>query len=346
MKILKRTLLSILTLILTLVLIVVALRVFYNHKYGSDSTSASTSYYTDPTNLSLYPTDIDGVEVTTVNNNTLHGFHLVPKDKKHKGIIVSYGGSDGAAGFQDAQQLAQRGYETMAVFMFGMDNQPQELSKVPLEQFDDVLDYINANVTDKGPLTVIGASKGAEYALNLATKYDEIDSLILRAPSAYNYAGLDFGREASSSWTWQGQQLPFINMKETNPATFFAEAGLPMLVGAPVEYLNVYKNAVEDDPDRDSKLIPVTDTDADILLIAGGKDMMWDSTQAAQLIQEQRPQGTTVKTYPDAGHIFFGDGVNNLSNMRIATGGTQAANEAAHEDSQKSIEDFLEQHHR
>ena len=83
--------------------------------------------------------------------------------------------------------------------MFAMKNQEQTLRKIPLEQFEDVINYINKNIKDNKPISVLGASKGAEYALNLASKYSEIDNLILMAPSSYNFAGLDFKDYGSSS---------------------------------------------------------------------------------------------------------------------------------------------------
>lgn len=40
------------------------------------------------------------------------------------------------------------------------NNQPKTLARIPLEQFEDVLSYI-----DHDTITLIGVSKGAEYAL-------------------------------------------------------------------------------------------------------------------------------------------------------------------------------------
>lgn len=48
-----------------------------------------------------------------------------------------------------------------------------------MEQLEDVLKYINKTIENKNPITVLGTSKGAEYALNLASKYEEISNLIL-----------------------------------------------------------------------------------------------------------------------------------------------------------------------
>lgn len=342
MRILKRTVIVLLAVVVILALGIVAARLYNNHKYPA---THSAEYFRDPTNLDAYPQELGGVEITQVNDGTLHGFHLKPKDKKHPGVIVSYGGSEGAAGFDDAAMLAAEGYETLAVFMFGMEGQPAALAEVPLEQFDDVLGYIDSH-TDGGPISVIGTSKGAEYALNLATKYDEISALVLRAPSAYNFAGLDFSQDSKSSWTWKGQPLPFIDIRTSNGAEFVSNVLLPMITGAPIEYLPTYVSAVEEDKDRASKLIPVQDTSPAILLIAGGDDKMWDSAGAAELIHSERPENTIVKVYPDAGHIFSGNGVLSTPKLRMRVGGTEESNAAAAKDSQEAILDFFSQQSR
>ena len=121
-----------------------------------------------------YSTNIDNINIKYVNNNTFQGFHLIPKNKLFKGVIVCYGGSEGSPNFNEALRLAKEGYETLSIFMFGAKNQQKTLVKIPLEQFEDVLDYIHSNINENTPITVLGASKGAEYALNLATKYKEI----------------------------------------------------------------------------------------------------------------------------------------------------------------------------
>lgn len=180
------------------------------------------------TDRSLYPTDIEGIEIKYVDEGALQGFHLVPEDKRYRGIIICYGGSEGGPNFEEAKRLAMEGCETLAVFMFGMKNQPKTLTKVPLEQFEDVLRYIRPKIGTE-PITILGTSKGAEYALNLATKYPEISNLILIAPSAYNFAGLDFDHYGSS-WTWQGKELPYIDLKDNSFIKVFKSILLPALL--------------------------------------------------------------------------------------------------------------------
>ena len=229
----KKILLFILIITIAMTMLVFTLRFYNDYKYGKDSLT-SAEYYNDVTNLSLYPKKINGVEVRVIDEDTYQGFHLIPEKKTHKGVVVCYGGSEGSPNFEEAQRLAKEGYETLAVFMFGMKNQQKTLVKIPLEQFEDVLKYVNKNIEEKTPITVLAASKGAEYALNLATKYDEISNLILIAPSAYTFAGLDFDNYGSS-WTWNGKEIEYIDIKKSSFLTFLKNILVPMIIKSPVQ---------------------------------------------------------------------------------------------------------------
>lgn len=301
-------------------------------------------YYKDVANISLYPTDIEGVDVTYVDEGRMQGFRFVPKEKLHRGLVICFGGSDGGPNFETAKRLAEEGYETFALFMFGMKNQEQTLTKIPLEQFEDVINYINKNIKDNKPISVLGASKGAEYALNLANKYPEIDSLILMAPTSYNFAGLDF-KDYGSSWTYKGRELPYIDIKKSSFKSFLNHIILPTLIKSPISFKETYESAIEKDPASQEKLISVKDLKAKILLLVGEEDLMWDSLAMANKIKDQNPKAR-IYSYKEAGHIFAGNGILDLGKARIATGGSTEGNKEAKNESKKTIDDFLKENHK
>ena len=232
--------------VIILLALVFILRIYNDHKYKDTNALKSPEYYNDVTNISLYPTDIDGVDVTYVDEGMMQGFRFVPKEKSHKGLVICFGGSEGSPNFETAQRLAEEGYETFALFMFAMKNQEQTLRKIPLEQFEDVINYINKNIKDNKPISVLGASKGAEYALNLASKYSEIDNLILMAPSSYNFAGLDF-KDYGSSWTYKEKELPYIDIKKSSFSSFLKNIIVPNIIKSPISYKETYSSAIEKD---------------------------------------------------------------------------------------------------
>ena len=344
MKKMKKVIFSILSIVVVLVILVFSLRIYNDYKCKDTNALKSPEYYKDVTNISLYPTDIDGVDVTYVDEGRMQGFRFVPKEKSHKGLVVCFGGSEGSPNFENAKILAKEGYETFALFMFGMKNQEQTLTKIPLEQFEDVINYINKNIKDNKPISVLGASKGAEYALNLASKYSEIDNLILIAPSSYNFAGLDF-KDYGSSWTYKGKELPYIDIKKSSFSSFLKNIIVPTIIKSPISYKETYNSAIEQDSSSQEKLIPVKDVKANILMIVGEDDWMWDSFAMAKKIKDQNPKAK-LYSYKGAGHIFAGNGVLNLGKIRIATGGTTESNDKAESESRKTIDAFLKENHK
>lgn len=342
MKKTKIIFLIILFIIFALVVLIFTLRLYNDHKYGKEGIS-KYEYYKNVTDVKLYPKQIDGIELKYVDEGAFQGFHMKPKNKTYKGVVICYGGSEGSSNFEQAERLAKNGYETLAVFIFGMKNQPKTLARIPLEQFEDVLKYVDTVIENKEPITVLGASKGAEYALNLAGKYNRISNVILFAPSAYNFAGLDFN-DYGSSWTWKNKEMPFIDIKKSSFLALIKNMLIPMLVKSPIKYKETYSSAVAQDLENYTKLIPVKDIKANILMIVGEEDQMWGSLEMAKTIQSQN-KNAIIASYKNAGHIFAGNGVLNTPDMRMLIGGTLEGNEKAGIDSNKIIDEFLQRNH-
>ena len=340
----KKVFFRIFLVVIVIIALVFILRIYNDKKYKDINSLNFPEYYKDVTNISLYPTDIDGVDVTYVDEGKMQGFRFVPMEKSHKGLVICYGGSEGSPNFENAEILAKEGYETFALFIFGMKNQEQTLRKIPLEQFEDLISYINKNIKDNKPISILAASKGAEYALNLASKYPEIDNLILIAPSAYNFAGLDFN-DYGSSWTYKGKELPYIDIKKSSFSSFLKNILVPAIIKSPISFKDTYNSAIEKDSSSQEKLIPVKNVKANILMIAGEDDLMWDSLAMAKKIKDQNPNAK-IYPYKGAGHIFAGNGVLNLGKIIIATGGTTESNEKARSESRKTIDAFLKENHK
>lgn len=340
-KKLKRISLVLLSIIAAIALLIVGVRAYNDHVYGGKAYKFDApAYFRDPANLSLYPTNIDGVDVRRVDDGAAQGFHLVPREIKHKGIIIVYGGSDGTPNYAQAVDFAKNGYEVLSLFMFGQKNQPKTLARVPLEQFGQALRYVETHAKSPSPLTVMGTSKGAEYALNLTSKYPQINNAILVAPSAYNFNGLDF-ENYGSSWTWQGKELPYIDIQKTSFGHFIGDMIIPMIAKAPVTYKNAYQAAVDMDENNESKKIPLN-TKANLLIIAGSDDQMWNSASMGKSIKDQRPQSTDLAVYGGAGHVFAGNGVLSTKSIRMNVGGTTDANTRAARESRKLMHDRLQ----
>ena len=344
MKIFLKILKYVAIVVAVVVLLVLALRAYNYFTYDKYKQVDATSIYSDPTNLDLYPKELDGVEIEHIEGDYLNGFHLKPKEKTKKGIIVTFGGSEGSPAYYEALLFAQQGHEVLSLFSFGMPNQQKMLSQIPLDFFDEVLVYIKDRVSDPEPITICGASKGAELCLNLANYYPEIDHIVLMAPSAYNFNGLDF-QNLSSSWTYKGKELPYISTMQASFLDYLGFLG-GMISGAPTSYEALYRTAIANTSDAEDKKILQQAVDADILIFAGAKDRMWPSAPMAQVIKETQGDRAELHIYEEAGHIFAGNGYMGSAYGVLVLGGSEEANQAAAEDYQKILLECLAEWHK
>lgn len=349
MKVLKAFGKIVLVLIVFILLsagVIFGLRMYNVSKYKPKEAAEENAIYLDPTNLEAYDRNVEGVKIDRINSGYLQGFHLKPDNKSRQGVVVTFGGSEGSPNYEKAVQFSKEGYEVLSLFFFGMENQPKELVQVPLEFFEEVLKYIDENTPDGKPITLYGASKGAELSLNLAVRYPEIDNVVLVAPMDYSYMGLSYSsRELKSSWTWKGEDLPIIDMKKGNPSEFF-HMFKGMTIMTPLSYRGSYESAYEKDPNKERARIRVEDTKARILMIAGTDDRMWQSEIAAKNILEKRPENTEALIYEGAGHIFYADRFVYSDFAVLDVGGDLETNTKAGIESDKILLERLNEWHK
>lgn len=338
--------------IIAIIVVIASIRKINDIRYKPKGYDPSKPY--NARNLSQYNTDIDGVLVSRVIGDYMNGFRLLPEHKTHKGVLVTFGGSEGSPSYEVAELFAKEGYEVLALFFFGMDNQQPDLVNVPLDFFKEVLAYIDENVDahsdketpGKTPITVYGASKGAELALNLAVIYPEIDNIVVMAPGAWSFMGLpeQFGREMYASWTLGGKEVTYIDMSKGD-LKVAANLFLDFLLNRPIDYRPGYESASMKDPNSELARIKVENTKANILIFAGGDDKMWHSEVSAKIIQEHRPKHTDVHIFEGAGHIFALGEYIYSPGMILEMGGSAEANKKAAESSYKIFMEKMEEWH-
>lgn len=330
MKKLGKVLLTIVAVIVVLAVVIAAIRAINGHRTKElEKVRPETAQYNaiykeidlqDPTN-----SKVPNVAVSHVDQGFLQGYHLVPNGPAHPGAVVVFGGSEGSCSFPLAAQIAKQGFEVYAMYYFGQPNEPAEFSRVPLDFFKDLHALVQKQERQPGPLTLVGASKGAELVLALAATYpDLIGNVVAYAPSSHVYQGLSFKeRTPHSSWTFNGQELPFVSFNEGSLGGLASFVG-GMILGLPTKYITLYQSALAGCANYEQARIKIENFKGGILLFVGDQDKMWPSAQMAQVIKEHVPQ-TEIVSYKNAGHVFYGPPV--LEGMLM--GGTYEANEQA-----------------
>ncbi|MFF7341972.1 acyl-CoA thioester hydrolase/BAAT C-terminal domain-containing protein [Streptomyces sp. NPDC008163] len=228
------------------------------------------------------------------------GLLVAPAHGSDVGVLV-LAGSSGRIERQRARVLARQGVTALAIRWFGGPGQSPGICEVPLETFTTAVDVLQREGARR--IGILGVSKGAEAALLTAVHDHRVDIVVALSPTSRVWCNVGPGRDGAhhpyrSSWTWQGQPLPFVPMDDSwTPSE--PDSG-------PVAIRRWYELS-----DRTfahllpPAEIPVEAARADLLLVAGGDDAMWPSLPfAEQLAQRRRSARATVRLIArdDAGH--------------------------------------------
>ncbi|MDO5715487.1 MAG: acyl-CoA thioester hydrolase/BAAT C-terminal domain-containing protein [Tissierellia bacterium] len=323
----KKILIYLFFMLILVTLIILALRKYHHKKIESvTSKDYSAENYNYPQGIDrTHPekSQIPGVNVSVIEDGKAVGYKLDPYHKISKGAIITLGGSEGSSNFPLAAQLAKEGYVVYSMYYFGKDNLPKELVKVPVENLKAILEKVKGEVD--GPISVIGASKGAEFALLASTIYpDAIDHLVLYSPSSHVFQGLSSNRKvSSSSFSFQEEEISYLSFKDVSPSIWIHFL-IQTTIGKPLVFEPLYHNLLDNTKHFEETRIKVEKFPGDILIFVGEKDQMWPSLKMAKFIKKNHPH-TKIKTFHDAGHTFYGPGILD----HFALGGNSTTNQRA-----------------
>ncbi|HTB90171.1 MAG TPA: acyl-CoA thioester hydrolase/BAAT C-terminal domain-containing protein [Steroidobacteraceae bacterium] len=272
--------------------------------------------------------------------------------------VVVLGGAEGGLIFADliGPQLAARGYAVLGVAYFApaastIAGLPTALNRIPVELLERARDWLrNRPEADVRRFGVVGASKGGEFALVLASIYDWIEAVVAFVPSDTVWQGFEYGapeETMGSSWSRHGVELPYLPQTGQRQEIIRGrQAG-----AAQIELARVSKSnrAAASAQRIAAATIHVERSKAALLLIGGGDDRTGDSgasvERIARRLERSRyrfPHETLV--YPDAGHGIVGSGwrPTTLHNTGVFNdGGTPEADARAQADAWTKMLAFL-----
>ncbi|MBS0220109.1 MAG: acyl-CoA thioesterase [Proteobacteria bacterium] len=236
----------------------------------------------------------------------LQGNMLVPDRPSGLGAVV-LGGSSGRVDMARARLLAEAGAVVLALRWFGGEGQVPGICEVPLEDFTPATDRLVQAGCRK--IMYLGTSKGAEAASLLGIYDDRIDIVVAISPTSVVWANSGPGRDGMgwplrSSWTLNGQPLPFVPYDVSHP--FETRDGLNVYLAYHEHSLEKFAGAIPD------ALIRVEQARATYVLVAGGDDMLWPSDRFAAALAERLDEAGKehfLLTNRQAGHrvLFPGE---------------------------------------
>ena len=306
--------------------------------------------------VTFVPAD-SGVVREAVRSGGLVGVFYSLRGAKHRPVVVALSGSEGGLDVAEwlGPRLASRGFVVFGLGYFSppgsaIDGLPTALARIPVELLERARAWLATRTeADVHHLGVVGYSKGAEFALVLASIYDWIEAAVAYAPSDVIGQGIEFGEAAkpASSWTRAGKELPFLPTTGTREAIAKCRQS-----GGKVELARIARasRAAASPAAVEAATIAVERSHAALLLIGGGDDRLGDSGASAQrtaarLHHAVYPHPHEVLVYPRAGHDLLGTGwqpVSVDSTDLFDAGGTPEADARAQGDSWPRVLNFLE----
>jgi len=208
------------------------------------------------------------------------------KEKSNDKIILMLGGSDGNMNAITlmAAPLASRGFNVLMIPYFASEGLPEKLEKIPLEYFEKIFKWIENNeIISSKEIFVHGTSKGGELALLLASRYKQIKKVVAVEPHAYCFQalnGMNSGKNVSS-WSHRGESIPFI---EIDNNIFFEDQKKSIEKGIPFGFASTYKKSIEKAVNKEEARIKVENSEADIFMIVGKEDNIWNSYDGSLVI--------------------------------------------------------------
>lgn len=260
---------------------------------------------------------------------------------RHPAVLL-LGGSEGGLGRgakHMALSLQEEGFTVLHLAYFGAPGQSETLERIPLEGFDRALDWLKQQPEiNPQKLSVVGASKGAEAALLIASRRNDLSAVVAGMPTNVSWNGINRasnGQSPHSSWTVDGKQVPTMPFSDWS-----ASEGI----------ISVYR-AVEDPAQSAAAkraAIPIERASARIMLVCGEAETMWPACPMSRMIEarsaEKSGPAVSVLAYQDAGHFVFGPplALDNPFYERLdAFGGSVAGNARARADSWPLVVTFL-----
>lgn len=247
---------------------------------------------------------------------------------RHPGVLV-LGGSNGGVPLRTAAWLASHGFAALALAYFRYEGLPQRLEAIPLEYFGRAIAWM-VQRPDIFPdrLAVVGASRGGELALQLASMYPQLKATVAYVPSNVRNPACCGDTHVPYAWTWEGKPLTFLALRSANQPMAMLQAAIFV----------------------ENSLGP-------ILLISGGDDGIWPSNSMSNSIvdrlqQHHFPYRVEHLNYPHAGHNAGQPGIfpawhvrirHPVSGREISLGGKVEANAQSTLDAMPKVLTFLHQ---
>ncbi len=229
--------------------------------------------------------------------------HLYLSDSARQPMVVGFGGGSGGNDWERNYLKAKRdsilalGYAVLAIGYFNSGTSPKSLDRISLNAIADTILNIARRhpQIDTSRIILMGASKGGELVLNLASRYPCFKGVIALSTSHASFPALTISAN-TSSWTYHDEPVPFV------PAPF--KTIWPALKG---DLHGAFSMMLEDTVAVAQAEIEVEKINGSILILSANEDEQWPATKMSHRLMKRLNQKNFQHPYKHivlkGGHI-------------------------------------------
>ena len=233
-----------------------------------------------PSTFSVRPAYVlKGVTIRSVSTDGLDADFFYSSSARPQNAIILLGGSEGGKSWSYhpdfIKELVNRGFCVLSLSYFGTDHLPDNLRGIPLSYFNKAFHWLAAQkgLVVPNNYALVGASRGAELALLLGSRYPEVKVVVAIDPSSVVFPGppaniFDASGKQHSAWSENGKELPFVNI----PFSWTTIKG--MFTG---QRTQMFEDALLDTAQVNVAAIPLEKINGPVLLISFNRDQIWPS---------------------------------------------------------------------
>ena len=269
------------------------------------------------------------VDVQEVRAPGVIGRLFLPASAAPTPGVVLFPGSEGGLDSQssNAALLASHGCTALVAATFAgdgppYDGLPAQLERVPLERFTDAVRWLAGHEhVDAARVSAMAISRGSEGLLAAASRADDLplQSIVAVSPSSATWVGL--GEQGSlqgiPAWTLGGDDLPAVQTDDRAVLSDIARQaihrrGRRARFGPALLHLaGGYASKLDGPEVTGAAAIESERITVPLMLVSGGGDGVWPSSEMARRLMERRRRGGVAAAaydqllpYPGAGHLI------------------------------------------
>ncbi len=209
--------------------------------------------------------------------------HLYLSDGAKQPLIVAFGGGSGGNDWErnylkdKRDSILAHGFAVLAIGYFKTENSPGSLDRISLNAIADTILSIAKRIPqiDTARIILMGASKGGELVLNLASRYSCFKGVIALSTSHISFPAITISAN-TSSWMHNEREVTYV------PAPF--KTLWPALKG---DLLGAFSMMLENTEAVAKAEIEVEKINGPIFILSANQDEQWPAKEMSEQLVER-----------------------------------------------------------